>query len=742
MNSELTRTPLPWRTLFCALTSLLTLVACEGHSGKDSPEPAGGLREIAGGGGGSESASGAGGRRASGDSAGSEAASGAAGSGGMSAGAAAEGAVGSGRAGDGGNTGSGANTGGESLAGGAGRVAGAGSGDTGGGPMATGGGAGAAAGRGGDSGGSGGATRGGASSGGASFGGASSGGNVATGGSLAAGTAGEATGGYGTDCAMTTEPSPEPGSGGAVGAAVLAPGEACADWGALRCNAPNSKQSLYCDSGTWLLVAECGQDENCDQTVGVCAPLLAGCVGEEPGHLYCDGDGVAECGPDRVTAIRTACCGVCQGGVCVVPSCGDGKIEAGEACDDGNRVAADGCEPDCRVSGVLSLALGRDHSCALLVGGLVRCWGGNEAGQLGLGDTAMHFDQLPYQLAPLDLGGEAVALDAGSEHTCALMADGTARCWGANGFGQLGIGHTSPIGASEPVSAATTTVDLDQAATAISAGGESTCALLTDGSVRCWGRNDKGQLGLGHTSTVQEPDANATVPLGELARDVATSGEQSCAVVDSNAVLCWGDAQALGTTENVGDDEPASDGYYNDFAIDAPFSAIEIGGVHACATVQGWDYHPCWGYNADAGLGLGTVSDFGAGLFSWGSQQALQLALGTRHFCVRLWDRTLRCWGWNAAAPLGIGSTDAKGAAQASPVDLGTNAVGTAAFATWVAAGDEHTCVLVDTGAVKCWGLNAQGQLGFGFASTLPTDYLGGTADEVPRLLPDVLVLP
>jgi cysteine-rich repeat protein len=191
------------------------------------------------------------------------------------------------------------------------------------------------------------------------------------------------------------------------------------------------------------------------------------------------------------------CSGTCQNGSCATGFCGDGKVEAGEECDDGNTVAADGCEPDCKASKVIQLTAGLAHTCALLREGNVRCWGANDGGQLGLGNTSDLRVQKPYQNGLVQLGAPAAFIVAGGEHTCALMQDSTVRCWGKNGYGQLGLGHTQSIGDDEIPSVSVATVQLGVAATTIAAGGNVTCALLDGGSVRCWGRNNYGQLGSG-----------------------------------------------------------------------------------------------------------------------------------------------------------------------------------------------------------------------------------------------------
>src|SRR5262249_46538001 len=136
-------------------------------------------------------------------------------------------------------------------------------------------------------------------------------------------------------------------------------------------------------------------------------------------------------------------------------------------------------------------------------------WGFNSTGRLGLGDTTNRGDnrdmpghQMGDKLPPVNLGMDkkATALAAGMHHTCAVRSDGSIKCWGENNYGQLGLGDNTPRGSMpDQMGAQLPLVNLGtgKTVTALSAGYEHTCALLNDGKVKCWGENDHGQLGLG-----------------------------------------------------------------------------------------------------------------------------------------------------------------------------------------------------------------------------------------------------
>ncbi|MFV8754884.1 hypothetical protein ACNOYE_30420 [Nannocystaceae bacterium ST9] len=171
--------------------------------------------------------------------------------------------------------------------------------------------------------------------------------------------------------------------------------------------------------------------------------------------------------------------------------------------------------PDTRASG---LALGFEHTCVLFETGDVICWGRNDSGQLATGDNLDWCDQAgesPSDLEPIDLGGPAVAIAAGSQHTCALLDDASVRCWGENERGQLGLGNTTDVGIMQtPAQAGPLALGGD--AIAIVASGEHSCALLDDYGVVCWGWNADGRLGYGHTQTIgdnEDPEVAGTIEL-------------------------------------------------------------------------------------------------------------------------------------------------------------------------------------------------------------------------------------
>jgi cysteine-rich repeat protein len=570
------------------------------------------------------------------------------------------------------------------------------------------------------------------------------------------------------------DPSNLAGAGGAggsdAGGAPNEPGPApelngdCGEaWGELSCSGTDVTTSLVCNMGKWERFGTCEQGQTCDPNGGICADAVDVCSAQGAGHTFCEADELVRCTTD-LRLERAECCGVCIGGSCEAPRCGDRRVTGHEACDDGNTVAGDGCERDCKPSAVVALSGGGGHTCALLRGGAVRCWGDNRYGQLGLASKSTVSNKHPYELETVDLGSPAKALALGSDHTCALLESGDVRCWGKNDRGQLGLAHTQNVGDDEGPSTKFAQVQLGAKAESIAAGGDATCVVMKNGSVRCWGANTHGQLGLGHTQDIGNDEspvaAEAEVSLGAKTVSVAVASEHACALLEGLLIRCWGHNDVgqlgLGHVKNIGDDELPTDAQPINFVKGASpaIYSLSAGGKRACIGIdQGLDrgMNWCWGYNGDGGLGVGTVenrpndkADYW-GLFWWG-QPTEQVVVGSTHQCVRLYNHAVYCWGLNAKGQLGQPFLEASGDDENPgihpPLKFPRGDGDTATYPKQITAGESHTCALLNTGAVTCWGHNDRGQLGLGFASSAPTDYVGGDAAHTPDKLAATRVLP
>ncbi|MDH3755708.1 MAG: hypothetical protein OEU32_17730, partial [Acidimicrobiia bacterium] len=424
---------------------------------------------------------------------------------------------------------------------------------------------------------------------------------------------------------------------------------------------------------------------------------------------------------------------------------------AQELTDGGGEVAeAEQNESPAGLGSVLSgrLALGTAHTCAILDDGNVRCWGLNSAGQLGYGNTNSIGDNESAATAgPVDLGPgrTATAITAGFDHTCAVLDNGSVRCWGAGGSGQLGYGNTNSIGDNEtPGSVGPVDLGPGRTATAVAAGTSSTCAILDNGDVRCWGANGNGDLGYGNITAIgdnESPASAGPVDLGpgRTATAIAKGSFHTCALLDNLSVRCWGTGAdgrlGYNNTATIGDNEtPNTVGPVN---LGRPAIAITAGGAHTCALLDNSTVL-CWGGNLFGQLGYGNTNSIGdnespasGGAVNLGAARTTKsLSAGSAHTCAAFDDGTVGCWGLNSAGQLGYGNVVTIGDNE-TPASAGAVQVGSGRTATVVSLGDSHSCAILDTGAVRCWGSGADGRLGLANTTNIGDNESPGSVPAV-----------
>ena len=378
------------------------------------------------------------------------------------------------------------------------------------------------------------------------------------------------------------------------------------------------------------------------------------------------------------------------------------------------------------VSGIttaVAVAGGELFTCALLADRSVTCWGFNAQGQLGNGTTT-------YSTTPVPVSGitTAIALATGDGHACALLSDARARCWGLNDHGQLGNGTMT--NSSTPVAVVGLT-----GAIGISAGGSHTCAVLAGGGLRCWGGNHYGQLGRGYTTDDASPGPVVGIT---TATAVSAGGSHTCALLRDGSLRCWGSNTfgQLGGSWTGGSS-----------ATPVPVSgitqatAVSAGAApYTCALVQDgrvggvW----CWGSNAHGEFGNGTRTDSSAPVLTSGLTNAVAVSAGRGQTCARLGGDTATCWGWNSLGQVGDGTTTDR----LTPVAV----AGTGPLAP----GGHLVCVRATDGVgntsagTACMPISITGSVGATYVSTIPNRILdtrsgtglsGKLVTTVPRSL-------
>ena len=393
----------------------------------------------------------------------------------------------------------------------------------------------------------------------------------------------------------------------------------------------------------------------------------------------------------------------------------------------------------------VAMSVGFGHTCALLADdpetadededGTIRCWGYNLYGQLGDHDLETDIniaivgaaENSPVQVVGID---NAIAISAKNTHTCAVLEDGTVRCWGYNFYGQLGF-EPKPIGSEFrtlqvsripfQIPGITTAID-------VSVGIHHTCAVLEDGRVMCWGRNNHGQLGNGQSGDDEESATPVEVSEIGTARAISSWANYNCALLEDGSVSCWGDFP-LG---QVIEDSTLSSSTPVQISGILTAVAISLGEDHGCALQEDqivW----CWGDNSNNQLGYSpqrnsknapTTEAFITG------NSALEVVAARDYTCAVLTTGNVACRGDNVASALGTGA-DLSPGVRDYQFRIQPNLV--AGISTATALGNSvanHSCAVLaddatttenEAGTIRCWGAGSLGQLGNGETSQQST---------------------
>ncbi len=355
--------------------------------------------------------------------------------------------------------------------------------------------------------------------------------------------------------------------------------------------------------------------------------------------------------------------------------------------------------------GVASIAAGGSHTCVIAVSGALKCWGSNRFGQLGDGTTIDRAEPTDV----IGLQGGVIQVAPGVFHTCALLTDDTVKCWGRDSFGQLGvrpneecdglpikigpleIGIASATSGPEPCALTPLTVNaLGTSIATLSGGGNNTCAVTTSGGVKCWGGGSAGALGRPATescfdwvwpSPCERSPVDVCVAFDEIqnacsealtgAQEVAMGGIHTCALMSDGTVRCWG----INTGGELGE--------RGQCIVDCPPSPV------------------CQEFDASRGecrLVLNEIQAIGA---------------GSGHSCALTREGGVKCWGDNLIN-LQLGDAGACGLECPLPTDVCSTSSCDAPLsgAAALSVGGGHSCAVTFDGGVQCWGANGSGQLG------------------------------
>jgi alpha-tubulin suppressor-like RCC1 family protein len=343
-----------------------------------------------------------------------------------------------------------------------------------------------------------------------------------------------------------------------------------------------------------------------------------------------------------------------------------------------------------------AITVGQQHTCVILDDNNVKCWGANDSGQLGYSDMVNRGNTVGSMatLATVNLGTgrTAKAISAALYHTCAILDNNSVKCWGANHKGQLGYDDMVNRGDTAGSMAALATVNLGtgRTAKAISAGGNTTCAILDNNSLKCWGDNSIGQLGSGQLNNAGST-TGSMAQIGPInfgtdtnsVKSVSTGYDHVCAIAGGNHVWCWGNGRygALGRESEVNMSIPGS------FLLGSTIGdgTAVVAGRNMTCIIKKYNFSSsvegpvkCWGRNQYGQLGYGDTTDRGG-----------------KRLCT-IWPY-VDCQ-FNDIVDIALGE-------YLSPKNPSVGFISN--------GGGSSTCVILANNQLQCWGYNNYGQLGY-----------------------------
>ncbi|NNE10871.1 MAG: hypothetical protein HKN41_01345, partial [Ilumatobacter sp.] len=349
--------------------------------------------------------------------------------------------------------------------------------------------------------------------------------------------------------------------------------------------------------------------------------------------------------------------------------------------------------PQPSIKGLVDASAGTGHACALDDEGGVTCWGEYWNGELGVGDIDIPGTNSSLPVTIPDFS--ATKVEASERFTCAVRTNGSAACWGRNIEGQVGDGTTTERLSPTDVSGLTNVID-------VTTGLKHACALRSNGEIWCWGDNGAGQLGDGSNDDSLVPVQVTGLPGGKQATAIDGGREYTCALMDDGTGVCWG----RNSNGQLGDPGGTSN---TPVVVGGLADAVELeaGQNHTCARIDDGTVE-CWGRlndlgNGDQGPGSTSTPETVAGLAG-----VVDISVGSIATCAALDDGTARCWGQNTSGMVGNGTIG--GDPELTPIQV----VGIEGdvLKVHVSGNGRFSCATLADTTVVCWGDNSDKELG------------------------------
>jgi alpha-tubulin suppressor-like RCC1 family protein/signal transduction histidine kinase len=402
----------------------------------------------------------------------------------------------------------------------------------------------------------------------------------------------------------------------------------------------------------------------------------------------------------------------------------------------GTSIQITGSNISAGVREISHVSAGNSHTCGIYEG-ISYCWGNNTYGQIG--DSTINASTSPVQVV-MDgaLSGKILqSVSVGTSFSCALATDGTVACWGRNDAGQLGNGTL--VNSRVPVAIKSSGALAGKSIISLTAGGSNACVVASDNRAYCWGENASGQLG--NNTTTQSSEAVPVTVTGAISGktivSVSTSSSFSCAVSSEGIAYCWG-SNSLGQLGN------------NDMGVNSlvpvqvdmtgviagkSISTLSIGSNFACVTTND-TRAACWGRNLYGQLGNGNKMDAPAPVLvnntgALENEKIRSINAGSSMSCAVTISFKATCWGLNTNGQLGDGTTSN----SIVPVNVSTESVLSGKKITSVSSKGAYTCATSYDGRSYCWGTNSNGQFGNGTTTSTLT---AGPTNIVERAQPVV----